>query len=69
MVVTKSLCIHCGEGAKACPVDAVFLDPMGEPYLCPHCGRCVSFCPNDCLELMDLGAAGAEDGDVQERAS
>ena len=57
MIAQKSLCIRCGECARACPVDAVFLDPTGEPYVCIHCGRCVSFCPHDCLELTDAGGA------------
>ena len=65
----KSLCIRCGECARACPVDAVFLDPTGEPFVCIHCGRCVPFCPHDCLELKEIGAEGAEDGDAQESAS
>ncbi|MEN6441603.1 MAG: 4Fe-4S dicluster domain-containing protein [Syntrophobacter sp.] len=69
VVVKKSLCIHCGECARACPVEAVFLDPVGEPFVCIHCGRCVSYCPHDCLELMDRGAAGGEEGNGRESAS
>ena len=64
----KSLCIRCGECARACPVDAVFLDLAGEPFVCIHCGRCVTYCPHDCLELMDVGSGGAEDGDSREGA-
>jgi Fe-S-cluster-containing hydrogenase component 2 len=52
VVVRKRLCIRCGECAKACPVDAVYLDPSQEPFVCIHCGRCVSFCPHDCLEMV-----------------
>lgn len=69
VVVKKSLCIRCGECARACPVDAVYLDPAGEPFVCIHCGRCVSFCPHDCLELADVGAGRAGDGDARESAS
>jgi Fe-S-cluster-containing hydrogenase component 2 len=40
----------------ACPVDAVYLDPTGEPFVCLHCGQCVPFCPHDCLEMKKLAA-------------
>jgi Fe-S-cluster-containing dehydrogenase component len=53
VVVKKELCIRCSECAKACPVDAIYLDSSKEPFVCIHCGRCVSFCPHDCLELAD----------------
>jgi ferredoxin len=52
--VRKKLCIRCGECAKACPVDAIYLDHAGEPFVCIHCGKCIPFCPHDCLELMDI---------------
>jgi ferredoxin len=52
--VKKALCIRCGECEKACPVDAIHLEPGGDPFVCIHCGCCVSFCPHDCLELMEL---------------
>lgn len=48
--VKKDLCIHCGACAAACPVEAVYLDNLGQPYVCIHCGRCVAFCPHECLE-------------------
>jgi Fe-S-cluster-containing hydrogenase component 2 len=69
VVVKKSLCIHCGECARACPVDAVFLDSSGEPYVCIHCGRCVSYCPHDCLELAESEGPKTDAGEVQEEAS
>jgi formate hydrogenlyase subunit 6/NADH:ubiquinone oxidoreductase subunit I len=59
--VNKSLCIRCGECARACPVDAIFLDQASEPIVCIHCGHCVSFCPHDCLELMNVVAEGAQE--------
>jgi Fe-S-cluster-containing dehydrogenase component len=60
--VKKSLCIRCGDCAHACPVDAIYLDNTGEPYVCIHCGRCVPFCPHDCLEMMEsLKESSAED--------
>jgi len=52
VMVKNNLCIHCGECAGACPVDAVYLDSAGEPFVCIHCGRCVPFCPHDCLEMV-----------------
>jgi len=65
VVVKKTLCIHCGECAKACPVDAIYLDPLMEPFVCIHCGRCVAFCPHDCLE-METAGSGSEDEEVRE---
>ncbi len=54
VVVRKSLCIRCGACARACPVDAIYLDPTGDPFVCIHCGRCVPFCPHDCLALSEV---------------
>jgi formate hydrogenlyase subunit 6/NADH:ubiquinone oxidoreductase subunit I len=56
VVVRKKLCIHCGQCAEACPVDAVYLDSQAEPFVCIHCGRCVPFCPHDCLEMKAAGS-------------
>lgn len=52
VIEKKSLCIRCGKCADACPVDAVYLDNTGAPFVCIHCGRCVSFCPHLCLEMI-----------------
>jgi ferredoxin len=41
-------------------VDAIHLEPGGEPFVCIHCGRCVSFCPHDCLELVELDSLPEE---------
>lgn len=62
--VQMDLCIRCGDCAAACPVEAVYLDNQGQPYVCIHCGRCVGFCPHDCLEWSDPGerAPGAAAG-------
>jgi Fe-S-cluster-containing hydrogenase component 2 len=54
VVVRKKLCIRCRACARACPVDAVYLDSSGEPFVCIHCGRCVEFCPHDCLEMVEV---------------
>ena len=56
VIVKKKLCIRCGECASACPVDAIFLDSTGDPFVCIHCGRCVPFCPHDCLEMVEREA-------------
>ncbi|EGJ48671.1 4Fe-4S binding protein [Desulfocurvibacter africanus] len=53
VVVKRELCIQCGKCAEACPVDAVYLDAGGNPFVCIHCGRCVPFCPHTCLEMQD----------------
>jgi Fe-S-cluster-containing hydrogenase component 2 len=61
VIVRKKLCISCGACVAACPVDAIFRDATGEPFVCLHCGRCVPFCPHDCLEMMEVAApAGTE---------
>ncbi|MCJ7483854.1 MAG: 4Fe-4S binding protein, partial [Thermodesulfovibrionales bacterium] len=64
----KKLCIRCGECAKACPVYAIYLDPIGEPFVCIHCSRCVQYCPHDCLEMKEIAAetsAGEKEEEVQ----
>jgi Fe-S-cluster-containing hydrogenase component 2 len=57
VVVRKKLCTRCGDCARACPVEAVYLDPAQEPFVCIHCGRCVPFCPHDCLALREVEAS------------
>jgi ferredoxin len=64
--VKKSLCIRCEECEKACPVDAIYLDVTGEPFVCIHCGRCVPFCPHDCLEMIEVDVAQATAADGEE---
>ena len=59
VIVRKNLCICCGECARACPVDAIFLDVTGDPFVCLHCGKCVPYCPHDCLEMKEVGGGGA----------
>jgi Fe-S-cluster-containing dehydrogenase component len=61
VVVRKKLCIRCGACARACPVDAIYLDPSGDPFVCIHCGRCVEFCPHDCLEMVEVPARPTAD--------
>ena len=56
VVVKKRLCIRCSECAGACPVEAIYLDQIGEPFVCLHCGRCVTFCPHDCLEMVEVAS-------------
>ncbi len=71
VLVKRTLCIQCGQCARACPVDAIFLDREGEPFVCLHCGRCVSFCPHDCLELAEVtpGKETGEDASEKRDAS
>ena len=67
MIVRKKLCIRCGDCARACPVDAIYLDPTGDPFVCLHCGKCVPYCPHDCLEMKEVGGGperGAEAPEV-----
>ena len=53
VLVRMKLCIRCGKCADACPVDAIYLGPTGEPHVCIHCGQCVPFCPHNCLEMRE----------------
>ena len=61
VVVRRKQCIRCGECARACPVDAVYLRFDGDPYVCLHCGRCVAFCPHDCLEMVEKAVTREEE--------
>ncbi len=55
VIVRMNICIRCGNCARACPVDAIYLDPTGDPFVCLHCGQCVPYCPHDCLEMIEVG--------------
>ncbi len=69
VIVRKKLCIRCGDCARACPVDAIYLDFEGEPFVCLHCGKCVPFCPHDCLEMREGEARPASAGSAPEAAT
>jgi Fe-S-cluster-containing dehydrogenase component len=64
VIVRKDLCIRGGKCARACPVDAIYLDPTGEPFVCIHCGRCVAFCPHECIELHEAATAQSAASEV-----
>ena len=61
VLVQKKLCIHCGQCALACPIQAIYLDRTDEPFVCTHCGRCVEFCPHDCLEMQEVDLRNLEE--------
>ncbi len=67
VIVKDSLCIRCGDCAKACPVDAIYLDLKSRPYVCIHCGRCVAYCPHDCLEMRDVDSESREKDPAKEK--
>jgi formate hydrogenlyase subunit 6/NADH:ubiquinone oxidoreductase subunit I len=64
--VRKKLCIRCGACARACPVDAIYLDPTVEPFVCIYCGKCVPYCPHDCLEMKEVVTETAAVGKEEE---
>jgi len=66
VLVRVNLCIRCGQCAQACPVDAIFLDTTGEPFVCIHCGQCVGFCPHDCLEMVAVEGQPSGENHVPE---
>ena len=61
VILKKDKCSGHGECAKACPVDAIYMDSELEiPVFCIHCGRCVQYCPHECLEMIEI--TSPEDG-------
>jgi Fe-S-cluster-containing hydrogenase component 2 len=68
VIVKRSLCIRCGECARACPVDAVYMGKDDSlPYVCIQCGRCVPYCPHDCIEMFDADEAKTPQEHVEEK--
>jgi len=51
----KNGCLGLGDCVKACPFDALFLNPGGiaqvKPETCTGCGVCVATCPKDLFRL------------------
>jgi len=64
VIVKKKLCIRCGECDKACPVDAIYLDPTGNPL-------CASIAAGACLLPARLpcprGYRGQSSGEKEEQ--
>ncbi|MBR2861095.1 MAG: RnfABCDGE type electron transport complex subunit B [Clostridia bacterium] len=51
----KFACLGCGDCAKICPQNAIFMcDNVAkvDPSLCIGCGMCVKECPNGIIELI-----------------
>jgi MinD superfamily P-loop ATPase len=51
-VVNEKLCDHCGECAKFCQYNAIFVSPekvLVFPELCHSCGGCVLVCPKKAI--------------------
>lgn len=60
-VVNKDLCNNCGECAKFCQYNAIFVTPLEAlvfPELCHSCGGCAQVCPRNAIswEQHKIGA-------------
>lgn len=56
-------CLGCGDCVKACPWDAIHIDPTtGLPRVsddrCVGCGKCVTACPRSIIQLRPRGPRG-----------
>lgn len=52
LTVEESLCLGCGECARVCDGDAIFIinnKAVIDPAKCVRCGKCVRVCPYDAI--------------------
>lgn len=50
ITINQAKCIGCGDCADACPLTAIFIDPLRKKAtVCIHCGECVDWCPHNIL--------------------
>ena len=49
-------CLGCGDCAKSCPYDAIYISQKGcavvDKSKCTGCGECIKTCPNDLISLV-----------------
>ncbi|URZ02550.1 4Fe-4S dicluster domain-containing protein [Clostridium felsineum] len=58
--VIEESCVGCGKCAKACPIDAMKVDPVthkakNDEEICLGCGVCVRNCPKKAIYLKNRG--------------